>query len=405
MKYICALIGLVIASACSPDSNERRAPVEDQLTRPLEVARVDTSHPLPPVESQVEAPAQPQAKPAPAKAPRPIRKARTRVAKAPAAKPKEEDTTAAQGYAAPAPLPDTARVADTATAPSVNMATTAARDSADSSSADSARRVDTARRADTVVTTPQEISTASERSTSAPTTTDTLAARDTASTRPADTTIARDTARPVATRPLPPARDSSPVPPAPDTANSSPFATSASTAAARTLPIGTEIHAALDDSINSRKDTVGRVVTAVVMENVTGSDGKTLIAAGAPVRFTVSRLSPARSKSSQGRLRLKVEGVGVGGELRPVAADVKPIPHELRGRGVTAGDAAKVGVGAAGGAVLGKVIGKNTKGAVIGGVIGAAGGAVVASQTATRDVVVKARTPVVFVLTEPLVAQ
>ena len=136
-----------------------------------------------------------------------------------------------------------------------------------------------------------------------------------------------------------------------------------------------------------------------------GSDGKTLIAAGAPVHFTVTRLSPARSKSAQGRLRLQVEGVGVGGEIRKISADVQPVPHELRGRGVTAGDAAKVGVGAAGGAVLGKVIGKDTKGAVIGGVIGAAGGAVVASQTATRDVVVKAKTPVVFVLTQPLVAQ
>jgi hypothetical protein len=177
------------------------------------------------------------------------------------------------------------------------------------------------------------------------------------------------------------------------------------TAAARTLPVGTEIHAALDDSINSRRDTVGRTVTAVVMQNITGPDGKTLIAAGSPVRLTVTRLSPARSKSSQGRLRLKVEGIGIGQELRTVTAEVQPVPHELRGRGVTAGDAAKVGVGAAAGAVAGKVIGKNTKGAVIGGVIGAAGGAVVASQTATRDVFVKARTPVTLKLTQPLVVQ
>jgi hypothetical protein len=62
-----------------------------------------------------------------------------------------------------------------------------------------------------------------------------------------------------------------------------------------------------------------------------------------------------------------------------------------------------VGAGAAGGAVLGRVIGGSTKGAVIGGVVGAAGGAVVANQTATRDVVVKAKTPVTFVLTAPLV--
>jgi hypothetical protein len=140
------------------------------------------------------------------------------------------------------------------------------------------------------------------------------------------------------------------------------------------------------------------------MENVPASDGKTLIAAGAPVRFTVTRLSAAKSKSAQGRLALQVDGIGIGGELRKVSADVRPVPHELRGRGVGGSEAAKVGVGAVGGAVLGRVIGGDTRGAVIGGVVGAAGGAVVASQTASRDVVVKARTPVVFVLTEPLVA-
>jgi uncharacterized membrane protein len=80
------------------------------------------------------------------------------------------------------------------------------------------------------------------------------------------------------------------------------------------------------------------------------------------------------------------------------------VPHELRGRGVTGEEAAKVGVGAAGGAVVGRVLGGNTRGAVIGGVVGAAGGAVVASETAAKDVVVKARTPFVLVLQAPLAA-
>ena len=172
----------------------------------------------------------------------------------------------------------------------------------------------------------------------------------------------------------------------------------------RTLPSGTEIHAALDDSINSKTDTVGRTVSAVVTENVTGSDGKTIVAAGTPVQLTVTRLTPARSKGSKGALGLRVDGITLDGQLQQVTADVQPVPQELRGRGVTGNEAAKVGVGTAAGAVLGRVLGGNTKGAVIGGVVGAAGGAVVASQTATRDVVVKARTPVVFVLTAPLVA-
>jgi hypothetical protein len=81
------------------------------------------------------------------------------------------------------------------------------------------------------------------------------------------------------------------------------------------------------------------------------------------------------------------------------------VPHELRGRGVTAGDAGKVGVGAAAGAVVGRVLGGDTRGAVIGGVVGAAGGAAVAAQTARRDVVVKPGTWVSFVLTAPLVVR
>jgi hypothetical protein len=174
-------------------------------------------------------------------------------------------------------------------------------------------------------------------------------------------------------------------------------------AASRTLPIGTEIHAALDDSITSRRDTVGAEVDGHVMQNVMGADGRTLIAAGTPVRFTVTQIRPSRSKSSQGRLALRAEGISFGGQLKSVEAEVKPVPRELRGRGVTGSEAAKVGGGAAAGAVIGGAVGK-TKGAVIGGVAGAAAGAVVASQTATRDVVVKAKTPVVLVLTAPLVA-
>jgi hypothetical protein len=167
--------------------------------------------------------------------------------------------------------------------------------------------------------------------------------------------------------------------------------------------VGTEIHAQLDDSVTSRRDTVGHIVSAHVMQNVRGPTGRTLIPAGAQVRFSITRIRPSRSKSSQGRLALKVDSIAVDGQLTTVQAETRAVPRELRGRGVTAGDAAKVGGGAAAGAVIGGVVGK-TKGAVIGGVAGAAAGAVLANQTATRDVVVKAKTPIVFVLTAPLVA-
>jgi hypothetical protein len=225
---------------------------------------------------------------------------------------------------------------------------------------------------------------------------------DTASTPNGDTaTSQRDTVKtPADTAST--STDSSNAP-APSMATAAPSTSAAGNAAARTLAVGTQIHAALDDSITSRRDTVGQRVSGHVMENVTGPGGHTLIAAGTPVQFTITRIRPSRSKSSQGRLALQANGVSLNGQLLPVQAEIKPVPRELRGRGVTGSDAAKVGGGAAAGAVLGGVVGGNTKGAVIGGVAGAAAGAVVANQTATRDVVVKAKTPVVMVLTAPLV--
>lgn len=138
---------------------------------------------------------------------------------------------------------------------------------------------------------------------------------------------------------------------------------------------------------------------------MTDGAGGVFIPAGAVVQLTVTQLEPAGSRSAaDGKLVMRVDGVRAGSELRKIAAEVQGVPHELRGRGVTGGEAGKVGAGAAAGAVAGRVIGGNTKGAVIGAATGAAAGAAVAVHTADRDVVVSARTPIVLVLKTALVA-
>lgn len=391
--YMLALTGLAFTVGCSSQGGEQRVPADADLAPPLEMARVDTGQQLITTgEAESKAPASTEANPAaaakekhaPRKARRAPRKAPVDSAVPQATAPKDDSSTV-RGYAPNVERDSTA--VDTAAAASVLADTSLPVVSATEA---------TAPIVDTVPSSVIDSAVASRNTARRQADAVSPVRRDTAATAVADSSTAvPDTAT---------APDSAPTSTAPASAVESNVGT-ASSAAARTLPVGTEIHAALDDSINSRKDTVGRTVTAVVMENISGPDGKTLIAAGTPVRLTVTRLSPARSKSAQGRLRLKVDGIGMGQQLSPVSAEVQAVPHELRGRGVTAGDAAKVGVGAAAGAVAGKVIGKNTKGAVIGGVIGAAGGAVVASQTATRDVFVKARTPVTLKLTEPLVVR
>jgi hypothetical protein len=170
------------------------------------------------------------------------------------------------------------------------------------------------------------------------------------------------------------------------------------------LAVGTVIHATLDDSIHSRHDVSGKEVQGRVMQNVTGIDGAVLVPAGAPVRLTVTQVKPGRGDRT-GVLEMRTDSITIEGRPRKLEATIQAVPHELRGRGVTGEEAAKVGVGAAGGAVVGRVITGDAKGAVIGGVVGAAGGAVVAAETAVKDVVVKARTPVALVLTAPLVTR
>jgi hypothetical protein len=141
------------------------------------------------------------------------------------------------------------------------------------------------------------------------------------------------------------------------------------------------------------------------MQHVTDGAGKVFIPAGAVVQLTVTQLEPAGSRSdADGKLVMRVDGVRAGSELRKITAEVRVVPHELRGRGVTGSEAGKVGAGAAAGAVAGRVIGGDTRGAVIGAATGAAAGAAVAAHTADRDVVVSARTPIVLVLKKALVA-
>jgi Glycine zipper 2TM domain len=172
------------------------------------------------------------------------------------------------------------------------------------------------------------------------------------------------------------------------------------------LPTGTIIRALLEDSISSRHDSAGKVVMARINTAIMDRNGQVVVPADSPVQLSVTQLEPAKSRNAaDGKLALQVDSVLVEGRAYPVSADVQAVPHELRGRGVSAGEAEKVGVGAAAGAVLGRVLGGNTKGTVIGGVVGAAGGAVVAAQTASRDVVVAPGTWVSFALTAPLVVK
>ena len=141
--------------------------------------------------------------------------------------------------------------------------------------------------------------------------------------------------------------------------------------------------------------------TARIGEAITNSAGRVVIPAGSEVTLSIVALKPAPNKGAKdGTLELRAVSVQINGESHPLDADVTYAEHTLKGRGVTGSEAAKVGVGAAAGAVIGKVLGSTAAGAVV----GAAGGAAVAVETADRDVVVPVGAKIRLVLRSPFSA-
>lgn len=214
---------------------------------------------------------------------------------------------------------------------------------------------------------------------------------------PADSSAALND-RPTTPPPTTTPRQSTPRPSSGNTATGS-----TSTSTGRSLAAGTSIQANTTSQISSRNNKAGETLTATVASDVTDSRGRVVIPAGSIVKMTISQIQPAENKSAQdGKIVLMPSTIEVGGKSYTLNASIESVEHTLQGRGVTAGDAAKVGVGAAAGAIAGRVLSGNKSGAIIGGVVGAAVGTGVAIETADRDVVVPAGAKVVLKLTEPM---
>jgi hypothetical protein len=161
-------------------------------------------------------------------------------------------------------------------------------------------------------------------------------------------------------------------------------------AAASMLASGTEFATSAVDSISSRHNHAGETMHVRVGADVKDAQGRTVIPAGAVVALRIDLLAPAENDADKtGKLKLTPTAVEFGGSSHALSASVDSVSYSIVGRGVTAGDAAKVGAGAVIGGIAGRLIGGNRRGTAVGAVAGAAGGAVVASKTNDRDVVIR----------------
>jgi len=172
------------------------------------------------------------------------------------------------------------------------------------------------------------------------------------------------------------------------------------------VPAGTAITATMNDSISSRQNKVGDVVTARVAADVKDAQGRVVVPAGSTISLKVTALHESENKSDKtGTLTLAAQDISINGRTYPLDASIDNVARELHGRSTNAGDIAKVGAGTAIGAVVGRVIGGSTKGAIIGGVLGGAVGAQRAVETKDRDVVVPAGSSVGLTVRQPIQQQ
>lgn len=171
--------------------------------------------------------------------------------------------------------------------------------------------------------------------------------------------------------------------------------------AALSLEEGTTVELWATDTLTSRHNKAGEAVTSTTASAIRDSRGREVIPAGAVFLGTISDIAPAETPGGQGRMVLTYSRVQFGGKTYAVQARSDSLGSYMKGRGVTAGDAAKVGAGAVVGGIAGRLIGGNKTGTAVGAAAGAAAGVGIAAATRDVDIILPAGGLVRIVLTAP----
>lgn len=175
------------------------------------------------------------------------------------------------------------------------------------------------------------------------------------------------------------------------TQNDAPITTSRSeTTTTRTtrtnLPSGTKVIVRLNTELDSGTATQGQAWTGTTASDIVVGD-KVAVSAGSPVNGVVTDAKSSGRLHSNGELALQVTSVN------GIAIATDTLTRD--GTGHTKSNVAKIGGGAAAGAVLGGLFGGG-KGAAIGTVVGAGAGTAGAAATGKREANIPAETALTF---------
>jgi hypothetical protein len=168
------------------------------------------------------------------------------------------------------------------------------------------------------------------------------------------------------------------------------------------VPAGTRVDLTMNQGLSSRKNKPGDTFTTKVAAPIRDASGTIIVAEGATVNGTVVAVKPAPNRRTPGTLTIALSTLEMDGKTFPIRATIDSVQREYREQSISGRDAAKVGVGAAAGAVVGQVLSKNTKGTVIGAVVGGIAGTGVAAETKDLDIVIPDGSHVAITITEPM---
>ena len=163
---------------------------------------------------------------------------------------------------------------------------------------------------------------------------------------------------------------------------------------AQTVPAGTRITVCTDSQITSASAQVGQSFHANLVKDLV-VDGKTIAAAGAPVKGKVTYAKSSGRLHAPGELTIRLTSVQLK-DGKTLALSTSGF--RAKGKSHTKSNVTKIGGGAAAGALIGGLAGGG-KGALIGTAAGAGAGTAVAAATGKEEAVIHVETVITFTTT------
>lgn len=162
---------------------------------------------------------------------------------------------------------------------------------------------------------------------------------------------------------------------------------------------GTSMIFIVDQEISTDSHVAGDRFIANLAAPVNSSDGSTGLAAGTPSQWVVTQ---STTEDGRALLAFELESIEVDGAWTPAPATVTHAELDTDNADSDSETAAKIGVGAAAGAIVGQILGKDTESTLTGAGVGAAVGTAVALSTKGGSATLPAGSALTVKLEEPL---